>query len=153
MPGECDLADVVNAAVADAGATYPNTRFDIAAQVAFGRDVEAVRVQQLLTNLLVNAAQHGGTASPVRIEAGGSADAVVLRVINHGRPVPQEDIERIFKPLVQLPASDTRATSLGLGLYIAREIAMAHGGTLALTSDADRGTVFEARLPRRAPAA
>ena len=152
-PAECDLADVVNAGVADAGATYPNTRFDIATEGDLRSDVDAVRVQQLLTNLLVNAAQHGGTASPVRIEAGGSADAVVLRVINHGRPVPQEDIERIFKPLVQLPASDTRATSLGLGLYIAREIAMAHGGTLALISDADRGTVFEARLPRRAPAA
>ncbi|WP_407908496.1 sensor histidine kinase [Lysobacter claricitrinus] len=150
---ECDLVDVVHAAVADAGATFPKARFETAMHGDLRVHADPVRLQQLLTNLLVNAAQHGGSLSPVCVEAEGTADVLVMRVINQGRPLPEQDIERIFKPLVQLPAAETRTTSLGLGLYIAREIAMAHGGTLRVTSDIERGTIFELRLPRETAAA
>ncbi|AXK73193.1 sensor histidine kinase [Lysobacter sp. TY2-98] len=150
---ECDLADVVRAALADAGATYPNAHFDMQLDGDLRSHADPVRLQQLLTNLLVNAAQHGASGFPVRLEAEGQAGDLVVRVINQGRPLPTEDIERIFKPLVQLPAAETRTTSLGLGLYIAREIAMAHGGTLRVTSDSEHGTIFELRMPRRASAA
>ncbi|TZF88762.1 sensor histidine kinase [Cognatilysobacter lacus] len=147
-PVHCDIADLVKAAVDDAGATYPRSRFDIAVAGDLRGTFDPVRIQQMLTNLLVNAAQHGDRGPGVQIEARDEADTIVLRVINHGRPVPEADIERIFKPLVQLPDGDSRPTSLGLGLYIAREIATAHGGSLEVTSNAEDGTVFEARLPR-----
>ncbi|MGY3266429.1 ATP-binding protein [Lysobacter sp. HA35] len=150
---ECDLADVVRAAMVDAGATYPNAQFEMQLDGDLCSHADPVRLQQLLTNLLVNAAQHGASGCPVRLEAEGHADDLVVRVINQGRPLPAEDIERIFKPLVQLPAATTRTTSLGLGLYIAREIAMAHGGTLRVSSDSEHGTIFELRMPRSAPVA
>ncbi|GAB6195849.1 ATP-binding protein [Lysobacter xanthus] len=151
-PADGDLTDVVHAAVADAGATYPRSRFDIDLDGDLRGRFDPVRLQQMLTNLLVNAAQHGEREPGVQIEVRADGDTIVIRVINHGRPVGEADIERIFKPMVQLPESDSRPTSLGLGLYIAREIATAHGGSLTLTSSVERGTVFEGRLPRLAAA-
>ncbi|HEY4581682.1 MAG TPA: sensor histidine kinase [Lysobacter sp.] len=152
-PTDCDVAGVVRAALADATATYPRAHFESELSGDLRAHADPVRLQQLLTNLLVNAAQHGDGIRPVRITVQDDADALVLRVANHGRPVPSEYGDRIFRPLVQLEDSDMRSTSLGLGLYIAREIALAHGGTLGLTSSEEQGTVFEARLPRDAAAA
>jgi signal transduction histidine kinase len=152
-PVFCDITDVVHAAVADAGATYPRSRFDIDLHGDLCGRFDPVRIQQMLTNLLVNAAQHGDRGPGVQMQVRADDDTIVLRVVNHGRPVPEADIERIFKPLVQLPEGDSRPTSLGLGLYIAREIATAHGGSLGLTSGVENGTVFEARLPREHAAA
>lgn len=149
-PALCDLAEVLGAAVADAGATYPKARFEIALDGDMQACVDAVRVQQLLTNLLVNAAQHGDGDRPVRVSATGG-DSVLLRVSNHGRPLSAADCDLIFRPLVQLEEvarDDTRASSLGLGLFIAREIALAHGGSIGVTSSAATGTTFEAVLPR-----
>lgn len=149
---DSDLGEVLQAAVTDAAATHPRARFETALSGDLRLHADPVRLQQMLTNLLVNAAQHGGDVHPVQAGASVSGDEIVLRVTNHGRPVAPDDHERIFRPLVQLPGADSRATSLGLGLYIAREIATAHGGSLGLTSDPEHGTVFEARLPlARAP--
>jgi signal transduction histidine kinase len=147
-PMDCDMTDVLHAAVADASATYPKARFEIALSGDLRGHVDPIRLQQLLTNLLVNAAQHGNSGRPVQVEAHADGEAIVVRVTNHGRPVAPEDCERIFRPLVQLPEADSRSTSLGLGLYIAREIALAHAGSIGVTSSAGAGTVFETRLPR-----
>jgi hypothetical protein len=98
--------------------------------------------------------QHGARNQPITLRAHGEADRVMVQVKNHGRPIPPDQLQVIFNPLVQIPPSlvdedSTPSTSLGLGLYIAREIVTLHGGTLAAeSSDAD-GTVFSARLPRR----
>jgi signal transduction histidine kinase len=107
----------------------------------------------LLVNLLVNAAQWRQD-NPVLLEARGEPDEVVLKVTNYGPAIPEDSLQAIFRPLVQLPAEneeDTRPrTSLGLGLFIAREIAIAHGGELAVKSDEVDGTTFTVRLPRSA---
>ena len=81
----------------------------------------------------------------------GDAQGVRVRVTNQGQPIPAASLGAIFKPLVQLPeegGQDERPrTSLGLGLFVAREIAEAHGGTIGVQSDAARGTVFTVRIP------
>jgi signal transduction histidine kinase len=87
--------------------------------------------------------------------AHGEAPAVIVSVTNYGPPIPASSLEAIFKPLVQLPEADEDSTrprtSLGLGLFIAREIAMAHGGDLDAASDDSIGTTtFTVRLPRSA---
>jgi signal transduction histidine kinase len=86
----------------------------------------------------------------------GDDDAVRVQVHNQGRPISGEAQQTLFSPLRQTATSeaDRRAGSsgLGLGLYITREIAVAHGGSLEVTSG-DEGTTFSVRLPRTPPVA
>jgi signal transduction histidine kinase len=101
---------------------------------------------QVMTNLLGNALTHG--EDPIVASVVGDADAVTLRVVNHGPPIPPEVLAKIFEPFAR--ASERRASSkpgLGLGLFIVSEIARAHGGTVDVRSTADE-TVFLVRLPR-----
>ena len=149
---QADLKPICVAALEDAGSTHPETRFELQADGDFSGKFDSVRLHQLLTNLLVNAAQYGAKDQPVVMTAQGEPDMLSVTVTNHGPPIPAASLETIFKPLVQLPEDgeeDTRPrTSLGLGLYIAREIAVAHGGELAVKSDDVNGTTFTVRLPR-----
>ena len=82
----------------------------------------------------------------------GYVDSVVVEVRNHGSAIPEASLQSIFQPLVRLPASeddDARPrTSLGLGLYVARETALAHGGTISVESDEIDGTTFTVCLPK-----
>ena len=111
------------------------------------------RLQQVLSNLLDNAIRHGERSQPITLSAQGDADKVTVRVQNHGRPIPPDQLQVIFNPLVQIPsalvdAESSPSTSLGLGLYIAREIVAMHGGTMVAESSDKNGTIFSARLPR-----
>jgi len=77
---------------------------------------------------------------------------VTMVVMNQGNPIPPDAMQVIFNPLVQVAAEASEpherpATSLGLGLYIAREIVGSHGGTIVVTSSAEEGTAFNVRLP------
>ena len=115
-------------------------------------DFDAARLAQLFSNLLNNAAQYRSDDQPVSITACGDADTAVVQVKNFGRQIPEASLKSIFDPLVQLAISDDHkapnATSIGLGLFIAREIASAHGGTIGAESSLECGTVFTVRLPR-----
>jgi signal transduction histidine kinase len=150
MPVDTDLRRICEAAVEDAGATHPGSRFDVALVGDLTGRFDAVRMHQLLTNLLINAAQYGGRAAPVLLRARADGDGVTIEVTNQGNAIPAESLQSIFRPLIQLPAEgDERpSTSLGLGLFIAREIAVAHGGTIVVSSSETAGTTFSVRLPR-----
>jgi signal transduction histidine kinase len=114
---------------------------------------DASRLHQAISNLVGNALQHGDPGAAVTIEVAADEDAVAIRVANEGEPIPQERLAEIFEPFRRGGAAGAGdGGSLGLGLYIVREIARAHGGAVTVTSDAADGTVFELRLPR-APAA
>ncbi len=147
-----DIKDICIAAAGDASASYPDTKFEIDTGGDLCGQFDAVRLHQLVTNLLVNAAQYGLRGSPVKLEASGTADAVTIAVLNDGPIISDEAMDTIFSPLVQLPGDDdamTRPrTSLGLGLFIAREIAVAHGGAISVTSNKLDGTTFTVSLPR-----
>ncbi len=107
------------------------------------------RVRQLISNLLGNAVQHGSTTTPIHLFLKAEGDDVLIGVRNQGPAIPRDAIALIFDPL-RRNANDelTRpAGSIGLGLYIAREVASAHGGTIHVTSDEEK-TVFVVRLPR-----
>ncbi|MDB5752081.1 MAG: two-component sensor histidine kinase [Ramlibacter sp.] len=154
-PATIDVGAVARAAVEDASATHPRTRFETAIQGDLVGTFDSVRLHQLFTNLLVNAGQHGAEGQPVTLHVEGDADSVTVQVRNRGPAIPQESWESIFQPLVQLSAEesdgrDVNRTSLGLGLFVAREIAVLHGGSIAVRSDEAEGTVFTARLPRSA---
>lgn len=156
-PAPCDVGDALRAAVTDAGATFPAASFELTLDGDTHGEFDSIRLQQLVTNLLVNAVQHGGVGSPVRVQAHGKPHSLVIRVTNYGKPIRAAACELIFQPLVQLPADEaeddgSHSTSLGLGLYIAREIAQAHAGTIGVTSSETTGTTFEVVLPRASQA-
>lgn len=115
---------------------------------------DARRLHQALSNLVFNAMKYGVRSAPIHISLDGTRkDELVLGVRNSGRPVPPDLMARLFDPLVRQGGEDAGADSqfaganLGLGLYVVREIAKAHGGTIAVTSD-DSSTRFELRMPR-----
>ena len=110
---------------------------------------DADRLAQVLSNLVRNAIEHGPTDAPIDVVAAGRDDQVSLTVHNGGVPIPPEVIETIFEPMVRHTHGAHARQGLGLGLYIARQIALAHGGSLEVTSTATAGTTFELRLPRR----
>ena len=154
MPVEraaCSIGRICEAVVEEMKAGHPDREFRLATSGELRGLFDNARLQQAFGNLLNNAVQHGAEGSPVLLEAHGAPDAVVVRVKNHGAPIPADALQVIFDPLVRIPASsapERRSTSLGLGLFIARSIVVGHGGTLEVESSGQEGTVFTARFPR-----
>ncbi len=109
------------------------------------------RVAQVLSNLLKNAIQHGAANDPISLVAQGKTDEIVLEVHNGGGPIPPGALSTIFEPMVRHVADAHTNAGLGLGLYIASQIVLAHGGTLDAASTEAMGTTFTVRLPRRPP--
>jgi signal transduction histidine kinase len=107
---------------------------------------DADRLAQLVSNLVANAIQHGD-GSPVTLTLTGDAgETVRLSVHNAGDPIPSDAQQAIFEPLVRRASGGT--DRIGLGLFIARAIAVAHGGEIGVVST-DAGTTFQVVLPRR----
>lgn len=153
---DVDLADLSRSAIDDARAAHPECPLTLETSGDLVASIDGMRLHQVLSNLLNNAAQYRDKDSPVLMRAHGEPDAVIVEVCNRGPVVPAAALESIFQPLVQLPVDDREvdrpATSVGLGLFIAREITVAHGGTVTVSSSEEAGTIFKVRLPRRPPA-
>jgi signal transduction histidine kinase len=109
---------------------------------------DAARLRQVVSNLVANAIQYGGDA-PVEVLARGEESDVLIVVRNEGLPIPPSALPTIFDPFVRAPEGATKhRRGVGLGLYIARQIVIAHGGTIVVASDETAGTVFTVGLPR-----
>jgi signal transduction histidine kinase len=148
----CDLGPVSESSIEDIRAGNPEQQFVHRMSGDLNLPADAARMQQALSNLLSNAVQHGNRLAPVTLTVDGEQDAVVMKVSNAGVPIPSDALQTIFEPLVQAPNASSEAherskTSLGLGLFIVREIVLAHGGTISAAST-ETGTVFTIRLPR-----
>jgi signal transduction histidine kinase len=116
---------------------------DLAGPVELSCD--AARIEQVLANLLVNAAQHApGTRVVVR--ARRDADRAVLSVEDEGPGIPEAARERVFAPYEKVDRPE-RGAGLGLGLHIARQIVHAHRGTIRATAGAKGGTMVVVELP------
>lgn len=81
----------------------------------------------------------------------GEPETVQLRVHNHGTPIPEDAIATIFDPLVRSADEELGqpSTSLGLGLFIVKEVVTAHQGTIEVSSNEEDGTLFTVVLPRK----
>jgi signal transduction histidine kinase len=111
---------------------------------------DPARLAQLVANLLSNADRYGAPGAPVTLSAREEGDDVLLEVSNQGEPIPPELVPFIFEPFRRGRDAAEKQRGLGLGLYISREIALAHGGVLAFRSTSER-TTFWLRLPRQLP--
>lgn len=150
-PGRCDLSAIVARAVAASGADDVEVAGDGAA--AAGLQADPVRVEQVLTALLDNAAHHG--AAPIRLElapgAGGDG-AVELTVTDAGAGVPVELRPTLFDDPDPERGRD-EAAGTGIGLYVAAGITTAMGGRLRADFPPEGGSRFVLTLPAAAPAA
>jgi signal transduction histidine kinase len=107
--------------------------------------VDSPRVAQLFSNLLSNALTHGSATAPVRVRGETRNGLFELSISNAGEPIPSATLSRLFHPFTRATARPMQE-GLGLGLYIASEIARAHGGLLSVRSDKTE-TRFTFRMP------
>jgi two-component system sensor histidine kinase BaeS len=106
------------------------------------------RLEQVFANLLDNAVRYTPAGGRITLSSRWSLDSVTITVHNTGSYIPPEHLSRIFERFYQVDASRARdGHHGGLGLAIAREIVVAHGGSLTATSEPDTGTEFRVMLP------
>ena len=107
-------------------------------------DWDPDRMAQVISNLVGNCLQHGD--GDVSISLSGERDFVVFETRNGGSPIPREVLPHLFEPGRR---GDSRSGGLGLGLFIAQQIVLAHGGSIEVTSNDSDGTRFTVALPRK----
>lgn len=147
-PRAFPLHTAVREAVEDLAVAFPGRQIRHRGGDAGEVVADPDRVVQMVGNLVANAVTYGDEQRPVEVATAIGPDAFTVSVQNWGRPIEPALLPRIFEPLSRgAAAGDVR--SLGLGLYIVDQIAKAHGGTMRVESDESRGTLFEARVPRR----
>jgi signal transduction histidine kinase len=110
--------------------------------------VNALRLQQVLTNLLSNAAKFSPPGSTVDLAVTRSGDGVDIAVIDHGPGIPPEFHDRVFDRFAMADGSDSRQQGgTGLGLSIAHSLTERMGGTLTFQTSPGQGTTFTVHLP------
>ncbi|MDB5828385.1 MAG: histidine kinase [Variovorax sp.] len=147
LAGPCEEeVDVLRAALPDTPIS-----FDVEGDTSGTFDVS--RVREVLGNLVGNAAKYGTPGATVAVRLTGDADGVQLSVENAGDPIPGDAVPQLFEPLRRGAPSEPLGdrANLGLGLFIVREIARAHGGDIVAVS-AEGKTRFTMRLPHTSDA-
>jgi signal transduction histidine kinase len=153
-PRPLDLSDVCRQVVSEIELTHPDRPLRVDLVGDLGGVWDRDRLYQLLENLVRNAVQHGEPRSPIDLRVHGDATEIVIEVASRGEPIPPAMLPVIFDAFRQArTAHPSRAGGLGLGLFIAQEIARSHGGSITVTSSESDGTTFRVRLPRAAVSA
>jgi signal transduction histidine kinase len=140
-----NLEPVIRQVVAELQAGSPTHRIDVMVDVKLPVNCDAVRISQLLSNLLGNALTYGDPSQPVLVCAETGLQQFELSVANAGKPIAKAAMEKLFLPFSR-GAGQSGQQGLGLGLYIASEIARAHDGMLTATSTPSE-TRFVFRMP------
>ncbi|MFD3332733.1 ATP-binding protein [Streptomyces sp. NPDC058700] len=144
---EVDIADQITACI-DARAWLDAV--DLDAERGIVAPLDPRRLDVILANLIGNALKHGG--SPVRVSVRTDADELVIAVRDHGPGIPEEVLPHVFDRFYKASASRPRSEGSGLGLSIAMENALIHGGSITASNSVGEdgtvdGAVFVLRLP------
>ena len=147
-PGSIDLAPICREVLDEMEAIHPSRKFIFERDGELTGNWDTGRLRQMVTNLLRNAVQHGARDTPILLSATAKQEEVEIRVTNQGTPIPADWLQNIFEPMRRYHSVSAARDpgSIGLGLYIAREVATAHGGTIDVESGAT-GTTFTVSLP------
>jgi signal transduction histidine kinase len=153
-PAPTDLVALVREVVARADPeTATQLRLELPEKAPVIGEWDAVRVAQVLTNLLSNAAKYSPPESPITVTVESQADSVVLSVRDEGIGIPGEDLPRLFQRYARAHNAVAQdIEGLGLGLYLCRGIVEAHGGRIWATSPGvGQGATMVVQLPLHAP--
>jgi len=151
MRAMMNMGIVAEQIVDEVRVVHPHRTIELSMSGVLVGEWDKARIGQIFSNLLNNAMQYGSHSAPVRVGLNGDPKVVTLTVGNDGVPIPADKIKMIFDPLTRVVTDeDVASTSgnLGLGLYITKEVVLAHGGTIEVTSLEMDGTIFTARFPR-----
>lgn len=149
---EADMGHIVQRMCAEMRVANPGVELHCDAEGELAGVWDHSRIEQMLGNLIDNAIRHGRANLPVKVSATGTDGHVVIEVHNEQDGIPEEQLKIIFDPLRRAASRSTdeerQTHSVGLGLFIAREIAEAHNGSISVHSSDEDGTTFTVRLPR-----
>jgi signal transduction histidine kinase len=156
-PQQANLGRICTSVVNELRTFHPERLIELIAPEHLDAIFDESRISQVLSNLIGNAIQHGEGTAPVTVILTGTDDTIAIKVNNHGNAMESKTMAAIFDPLVRMAASDsqdfTERTSLGIGLFISRQIMLAHGGDVTVESNDATGTTFTVNMPRQQPAA
>jgi signal transduction histidine kinase len=147
---ELDLVTLVNDAVG--GTAGANGRVNVTGASTVPGSFDGPRIQQLVQNLVSNALKYSETDALVEIDLDADDEWATMTVTDRGIGIPETDLALLFERFHRgQNTDDRRYGGLGLGLYICRQVAEEHGGTITATSRIGEGTTFIVRLARRSP--
>jgi signal transduction histidine kinase len=148
-----DLVAVCEQVVEEMRTFHPERVIELQVPPRLDATFDDSRIAQMLSNLIGNAVQYSTEDAPVKVCITSSDDDISIAVNNRGTFIPPDKLSNIFDPMVRIAASVntdyTERTSLGIGLFISREIVNAHGGRISVASNATDGTTFTVTIPRR----
>ena len=150
-----DIAEIVGTALERAGSVLARYRLeiDLASELPMLL-LDPILFEQVLFNLLDNAAKYAPEGSRIDLRARRDGDAVVIEIIDEGAGIPPGDLERVFDKFYRVQAQDRRRAGTGLGLAICRGFIEAQGGRIEARNRQDRsGTILTVRIPVPANAA
>jgi signal transduction histidine kinase len=149
-----NMGTVAEQIVDEVRVVHPHRLIELTVSGVLVGEWDKARIGQVISNLLNNAMQYGSRSTPVRVVLKGDTTGVTLTVGNDGVPIPADKVMMIFDPLTRMIADEDGTPpsgNLGLGLYITKQVVVAHGGTINVMSSEMGGTTFTARFPRSQP--
>jgi sigma-B regulation protein RsbU (phosphoserine phosphatase) len=148
LPKPVDLHELVADCLDELSLAFPGHELS---HLRYGQGdftADSDRLYQLIGNLVANAVAYGAADSGVTVSSRIEDQAVIITVHNLGTPIPPELLKDLFEPMIRGSHDNAELRSVGLGLFIVREIARAHDGDVAVTSSLTSGTTFTATFPR-----
>lgn len=148
---DVEPVDLVNhtATIMRVPASRHHLRVEVPAQKVPPIRADAEKLQQVLTNLLDNAFKYSPPGSEVVLKLEDEPDRIRLAVVDHGVGIPKSELPHVFDMFERTRAQQTRkAQGSGVGLYLCKYLAEAHGGTITVESEVGRGSTFTLTLPR-----
>lgn len=156
-PRQANVGRVCTNAVNELRTFHPECLIELHAPEHMDAVFDEGRIAQVLSNLIGNAIQYGAPDTPVTVSLTGSDDQIEIRVNNRGNAIEPKAMAAIFDPMVRMAANEspdfTERTSLGIGLFISRQIIQAHGGDVKVESNDRTGTTFIVTMPKQQPPA
>jgi hypothetical protein len=149
-PESMNLCPTITGIVEELRTAHPDRKIDLRCPSTTTGSWDRDRLEQVFSNLVGNAIHHGDPQHPVRVDVREEGSEVCVDVHNDGHAIPPELRAELFSPFRRGERdSRTKDTEgLGLGLYISRELVVAHGGEIEVSSTSAEGTTFRVRLPR-----
>lgn len=142
----CDVNEIARQVIEEAEPAHPGRSFQVQRASNPIGSWDRDRLSQLLSNLVRNALEHGSSEAPVGVYLHDDPTQIEIVVENRGPAIPADLVPVLFDPFRQ---GERRGSGgLGLGLYIAQQIARGHGGDIDVMSSEEEGTRLSVRLPR-----
>ena len=139
---QVDLHLVIERSVKELRVAFPQAKVIHKQEGAGMAEVDADRMHQVIGNLVANSVAYGDPGHPITVTSTLHGERAMLSVHNEGTAIPESSLGNLFEPMTRVSELDTDLRSVGLGLFIVREIARAHGGDVAVSSTNETGTSF-----------